>query len=293
MQQHGKQQQQTTAIVGDVSAEQTALLPTLRPSRLVVLTITQFDGIPMADVFKVMQYWTFETSLSHAASCSVKVGLALHYIKSSMFKSQIFNGTKDELSELIKKWLVYVTHMATTHRKKALAAAASEQQVALAALRDDNSSEVVSGGAATETAVADGEVVVPSDDVDEQVDFAVTEVAPLVSEDRAATFSPASNTMPAAGTESSGLFLWLSKEWILLAVSVLVAALLLSILMRRRSNTPPIGDDVAAQQQQINRRIDELESLVLSNVRSTEALLQKHAELLQKILAAQGGGGRG
>jgi len=30
------------------------------PTKGVVLTVTQFDGIPMADVFKVLQYWSFE-----------------------------------------------------------------------------------------------------------------------------------------------------------------------------------------------------------------------------------------
>lgn len=70
-----------------------------KPSRGLVLTITQFDGIPMADVFKVMQYWTFE-SLTNS-SCTVRVGVAMHYIKSTMFKSQILNGTKEELGDQV------------------------------------------------------------------------------------------------------------------------------------------------------------------------------------------------
>jgi hypothetical protein len=77
-------------------------LKLLTPARGAVLTITQFDGIPMADIFKVMQYWTFESShdLSNRR-CTVRVGLAIHFIKTSMFKSQIINGTKDELGEQV------------------------------------------------------------------------------------------------------------------------------------------------------------------------------------------------
>lgn len=72
-----------------------------KPLRGLVLTITQFDGIPMADVFKVMQYWTFESNSSSSQSCMVRVGVAMHYIKSTMFKSQILNGTKEELGDQV------------------------------------------------------------------------------------------------------------------------------------------------------------------------------------------------
>eukprot|EP01034_Spumella_vulgaris_P023821 gene23821-30092_t len=82
-------------------------LSAVRPKRGLVLNITQFDGIPMADVFKVMQYWMFETHPTDPTKCIVKVGLAMHYIKGSLFKSQIFGGTKDELTDQLKKWFVF------------------------------------------------------------------------------------------------------------------------------------------------------------------------------------------
>jgi len=83
-------------------------LKAFNPSRGLVLTITQFDGIPMADVFKVMQYWTFESGANLSnRTCSVKVGVAIHYVKSSMFKSQIFNGTKEELGDQV--WIRFLS----------------------------------------------------------------------------------------------------------------------------------------------------------------------------------------
>lgn len=79
---------------------------TLRPARFLVLTVTQFAGIPMCDVFKVLQYWSFEEEegVHHTV---VKVGLSLHFIKTSMFKAQIIGGTKDELTDQALKWLHY------------------------------------------------------------------------------------------------------------------------------------------------------------------------------------------
>lgn len=92
-------------------------LKQIKPLRGLVLTITQFDGIPMADVFKVMQYWTFETVglPSRTQTCMVRVGVAMHYIKSTMFKSQILNGTKEELGDQVKvfqaKFFFPISHL--------------------------------------------------------------------------------------------------------------------------------------------------------------------------------------
>ena len=91
------------------------------PVRGCVLTVTQFDGIPMADVFKVMHYWCFETerpspSASSSASANgglgggrtvVRVGVAVHFIKSSMLKSQISSGVRDELLGLSQRWCLF------------------------------------------------------------------------------------------------------------------------------------------------------------------------------------------
>lgn len=82
-------------------------ISTVRPRRGLIVNITQFDGIPMADVFKVMQYWVFEASPSDPTKTVVRVGLAMHYIKSSLFKSQIFGGTRDELTDQLKKWFPF------------------------------------------------------------------------------------------------------------------------------------------------------------------------------------------
>ncbi len=74
-------------------------------TKFAILFITQFDGVPMADVFKVLQYQFYENVDN---KCTVRIGLQMHYIKSSMFKSQIMSGTKEELGSQIASWLDYV-----------------------------------------------------------------------------------------------------------------------------------------------------------------------------------------
>ena len=106
---------------GDVSV---AHLNKMQPvSNAIVMTATQFEGIPMADVFKVYMYWTFEAVRSAkeqsssnssnssnssgkapASLCRVRMGLRVDYLKSTMLKSQIFAGTKEELEALSKQW---------------------------------------------------------------------------------------------------------------------------------------------------------------------------------------------
>jgi len=89
--------------------------PKYRPVKGVVVTVTQFDGIPMADMFKVVHYWSFDSTAKSAnqtsasttsSSCMVRVGLHVHFTKSTMFKGQINSGVKDELTVLSKKWCV-------------------------------------------------------------------------------------------------------------------------------------------------------------------------------------------
>jgi hypothetical protein len=82
------------------------------PRRGCVMTVTQFDGIPMADCFKVVQYWAFERGgpggrSASAASTTIKVGVAVHFIKKTILKAQVFSGVRDELRELSKRWCVY------------------------------------------------------------------------------------------------------------------------------------------------------------------------------------------
>ncbi len=90
-------------------------------SNALVMTTTQFDGIPMADVFKLFMYWSFEAVQNEeeekasaaaagpvvASMCHVRMGLRIEYLKSTMLKSQIFAGTKDELVALSKQWEQY------------------------------------------------------------------------------------------------------------------------------------------------------------------------------------------
>jgi hypothetical protein len=81
-------------------------LEALQPQQLAVLFVTKFEGIPMADVFKVLQYWVFSSDAS-SGELSVQVGVAIHYVKSSLFKSQILSGTKDELGAQVGKYVQY------------------------------------------------------------------------------------------------------------------------------------------------------------------------------------------
>ncbi len=113
----------------------TETLETVRPRRGLIVNITQFDGIPMADVFKVMQYWAFEALPADPSKTVVRVGLAMHYIKSSMFKSQIFGGTRDELTDQLKKWFPFAD------RRIAQYQAAAAEQIALDEEQDEFAAE--------------------------------------------------------------------------------------------------------------------------------------------------------
>lgn len=84
-----------------------AALAALRPARGVVMTLTSFQGIPMCDVFKVLQFWSFERNAADHSRTEMRVGLAIHYMKSSMFKAQIYGGSKEELTAQSLKWLGY------------------------------------------------------------------------------------------------------------------------------------------------------------------------------------------
>lgn len=74
------------------------------PCQYIILTVTQFDGIPMADTFKVLQYWCLERDSVNASECLVRVGCFVYFIKSTMFKGQVIGGVKDELLVGASKW---------------------------------------------------------------------------------------------------------------------------------------------------------------------------------------------
>lgn len=73
----------------------------------VVLLLFEFEGIPMGDVFKVLEYFLILPTGDQATanSCNVSVGVLLHFRKSSMFKGQIISGTQDEMMPQVAKWL--------------------------------------------------------------------------------------------------------------------------------------------------------------------------------------------
>lgn len=90
---------------GRKHAPDVASLGTVHPARGVIMTLTCFQGIPMCDVFKVLQYWSFEINAADNSRTEMRVGLAIHYMKSTMFKAQIYGGSKEELTVQSLKWL--------------------------------------------------------------------------------------------------------------------------------------------------------------------------------------------
>ena len=72
----------------------------------VIMIITQFDGIPMADCFKIVQYFSFEGSMN-TPTTTVRIGVYVHFVKYTVLKSQVRDGVKDELSVLSNKWCTY------------------------------------------------------------------------------------------------------------------------------------------------------------------------------------------
>jgi hypothetical protein len=87
----------------------------------VLLTIYEFDGIPMGDVFKVLQYYIFTpatvlhrdgasgvatiSSNGNENGSQVTVGLTIHFRKSTMFRSQIISGSSEESGAQARNWL--------------------------------------------------------------------------------------------------------------------------------------------------------------------------------------------
>jgi len=80
-----------------------------KPFRGLVMCVLSFEGIPMSQSFKVVQYWLFEPSVEHPAShCRVRIGYCIFYVKSCMFASSIDKGTKGELEPLSRRWCSWV-----------------------------------------------------------------------------------------------------------------------------------------------------------------------------------------
>ena len=77
----------------------------LAPVKFMLITISQFDSIPMADVFKLVQYWSFELSPSNETI--VRVGMHVHFVKFTILKSNIILGCQQELTDMSKAWVRY------------------------------------------------------------------------------------------------------------------------------------------------------------------------------------------
>jgi hypothetical protein len=70
---------------------------------VLVTTVTQFDGFPFADKFKVVQYW-LAASAEDTSKSVIKVGVKLYFNSGTIFKSQIISGTVSELKVLSEHW---------------------------------------------------------------------------------------------------------------------------------------------------------------------------------------------
>jgi hypothetical protein len=81
------------------------VLRKVKPKRGIVITVTQMEGIPVADCFKVVQYWSFEDNGSSAnvpgpsaagsqpadgaGSTNIRIGVSVHFTKTTMLKGQV------------------------------------------------------------------------------------------------------------------------------------------------------------------------------------------------------------
>lgn len=70
-----------------------------------ILCATQFEGIPMSDVFEVLQYWTFQKLAPDKTV--IRAGVTVNFLKGTLVKGQILSGTKEELTVLSKQWCDY------------------------------------------------------------------------------------------------------------------------------------------------------------------------------------------
>ena len=96
-----------------------------RPRRGMVLTVSQFEGIPFSDYFKVLAYYGFDDTGSgqgDATSCTIRFGAAVHFCKSTMLKSQFQSGVGGELGEFAKHYFAY----AKKRTEKGIAAAGGD-----------------------------------------------------------------------------------------------------------------------------------------------------------------------
>lgn len=72
------------------------------------LTVTQLDGIPFSDCFKVLQYWTCERGPDPVKQTVVTCAVGVHFIKSTMMKSNITSGVREEMVPQVKRLLASI-----------------------------------------------------------------------------------------------------------------------------------------------------------------------------------------
>lgn len=58
-------------------------------------------------MLKVVQYWAVTPLPSDPSKCTVRLGVFLHFISQTMFKSQIVAGTQSEMLKNCKNWVTY------------------------------------------------------------------------------------------------------------------------------------------------------------------------------------------
>jgi hypothetical protein len=107
--QDSKEMKEKLSAAKDANSKTNILLEQIRSYGGIVLMMYEMEGIPMGDVFKVLQYYLFlpkeDQPALYESACSISVGVLLHFRKSSMFKIQIISGTQEESVVQATKWI--------------------------------------------------------------------------------------------------------------------------------------------------------------------------------------------
>jgi len=126
----------------------------VHPSKCVVMFITQFEGIPFADTFKVVQYFTIETKSSSNAmkkkQALIRVGVNIFFVKSTMFKGNIISGTKDEMTPGVKSYFKYTNEMLCNRTTKGSKTTTAKGLLATGGIATDDNKAAEEGEVAAE-----------------------------------------------------------------------------------------------------------------------------------------------
>jgi hypothetical protein len=69
--------------------------------------VTQLDGIPFSDCFKVLQYWVCARG-ADPTQTAVTCAVGVHFIKSTMMKGNITSGVREEMVPQVKRLLASI-----------------------------------------------------------------------------------------------------------------------------------------------------------------------------------------